>query len=44
MSLTNEDTIFPNAPPMMMPTARSSTLPRMINSLNSFIIERFLLP
>ena len=28
MSLTNEDIILPNAPPMMTPTARSTTLPR----------------
>src|SRR5690349_14004545 len=35
-SLTNEVTIFPNAPPMMIPTARSSTFPRIANVLNSF--------
>ena len=34
-SLTSELTIVPNAAPMMMPTAMSSTLPRMANSLNS---------
>ena len=26
-SATNDDTILPNAPPMTMPTARSTTLP-----------------
>src|ERR1700739_847445 len=35
MSCTREETIFPNAAPMMKPTARSITLPRMANSLNS---------
>ena len=34
-SFTSDDTIFPNAPPMMTPTARSMTLPRIANSLNS---------
>ncbi len=37
MSLTKESTIFPKAPPMMTPTARSITLPRTANALNSFI-------
>jgi hypothetical protein len=27
---------LPNAPPLMAPTARSSTLPRITNALNSF--------
>jgi hypothetical protein len=35
MSLTSELTTVPKAAPMMMPTARSSTLPLMANSLNS---------
>ena len=35
MSLTSELTIAPNAAPMTSPTARSTTLPRMANSLNS---------
>ena len=35
MSLTMEDTILPKAPPMITATARSSTLPRRANSLNS---------
>jgi hypothetical protein len=35
MSLTIESTIFEKAAPMMMPTARSITLPRMANDLNS---------
>jgi hypothetical protein len=30
----------PNAPPMMMPMARSSTLPRIANSLNSLNMAR----
>ncbi|MNC90501.1 hypothetical protein D3C83_66070 [compost metagenome] len=34
-SLTSESTILPNAAPMMMPTAISTTLPRIANSLNS---------
>src|SRR5262245_42888039 len=34
-SLTSEVTIVPNAAPMMTPTARSTTLPRMMNVLNS---------
>src|SRR6185503_14559505 len=36
MSLTREVTIVPNAAPMITPTARSTTLPRMMNVLNSF--------
>src|SRR5436190_554208 len=35
-SLTSEVTTFPNAAPMMTPTARSMTLPRAANCLNSF--------
>src|SRR5262245_44105892 len=35
-SFTADVTIFPNAPPMMIPIAMSRTLPRMANSLNSF--------
>src|SRR5712671_4631841 len=38
MSLTIEVTILPNAPPMMIPTAMSTTLPRIANSLNSLTI------
>jgi hypothetical protein len=38
ISLTKEDTILPKAP-MMTATARSSTLPRMTNALNSLSIE-----
>src|SRR2546425_402239 len=34
-SLTSEVTIVPNAAPMITPTARSTTLPRMTNVLNS---------
>ena len=36
MSATRDDTMVPNAPPMTTPTARSTTFPRMTNSLNSF--------
>lgn len=43
MSFTNDVTIRPNAAPMMMPTAISSTFPRMANSLNSFSMTDFLL-
>ncbi len=35
MSFTSELTMLPNAAPMMTPTARSATLPRNANSLNS---------
>ena len=35
-SLTRELTIAVKAPPMMIPTARSMTEPRLMNSLNSF--------
>src|SRR6185437_13758672 len=36
MSLTSDVTILPKAAPMMTPMARSTTLPRMANSRNSF--------
>src|SRR3954452_3764756 len=36
MSPTNEVTMAPNAAPMMTPTARSTTLPFIANSRNSF--------
>src|SRR5436190_23973863 len=36
MSLTMEVTILPKAPPIITPTARSTTLPFRANSLNSF--------
>jgi hypothetical protein len=35
ISATREVTIAPNATPMMTPTARSITLPRIANFLNS---------
>ena len=35
MSLTKDETILLNDPPITTPTARSTTLPRDINSLNS---------
>jgi hypothetical protein len=34
-SLTSDETILPNAAPMMMPTAMSTTLPRTAKALNS---------
>src|SRR5215217_2977105 len=34
-SSTSDLTMVPNAPPMMIPTARSSTLPRSAKALNS---------
>ena len=37
ISLQSEVTIAPNAPPMITPTAKSMTLPRLMNSLNSAI-------
>src|SRR6185295_2622527 len=37
-SLTSDETIFPNAPPMITPIAMSSTLPFIAKSLNSFSI------
>src|SRR5262245_35999161 len=36
ISLTSEVTMVPKAAPMITPTARSTTLPRMMNVLNSF--------
>jgi hypothetical protein len=39
ISSTNDDTIFPNAAPMITPTARSITLPRITNALKSFAID-----
>src|SRR5690606_4668743 len=36
MSFTKEATILPNAPPIITATARSTTLPLIANSLNSF--------
>src|SRR5271167_4733868 len=52
MSSTRDETIFPKATPMITPTARSKTLPRIANSLNSLstiysplqAVERFLRP
>src|SRR6185295_15344116 len=38
-SSTSDFTMVPNAPPMMIPTARSSTFPRMTKALNSLSIE-----
>src|SRR3954454_4996423 len=40
MSLTIEVTIAPKAAPMMTPTARSTTLPFIANSRNSFSIRK----
>ncbi len=37
MSLTKELTIVVKAPPTATPTARSTTEPRLINSMNSFL-------
>ena len=37
-SFTTEETIFPNAAPIIIPTARSITLPFIAKSLNSFIM------
>jgi hypothetical protein len=37
-SSTKLFTTVPKAPPMMIPTAMSTTLPRTANSLNSFIM------
>src|SRR6266446_479499 len=42
MSSTSDDTIFPKAAPIMIPTAMSSTLPRIANSLNSLSIADLL--
>src|SRR5580704_6108829 len=38
-SVTSEVTILPNAAPITMPIAKSSTFPRMMNSLNSLNID-----
>ena len=38
MSFTKESTIFPNAPPIMTPTARSMTLPLTAKALNYFMM------
>ena len=43
-SLTNEDTILPKAPPIMIPTAISTTFPRMAKSLNSDVMLILILP
>src|SRR5687768_8414074 len=43
-SLTRDVTIPPNAAPMITPMARSSTLPRIANSLNSLNIVLALFP
>src|SRR5881396_2424127 len=43
MSPTKDVMILPNAPPMMIPTAMSTTLPRIANSLNSLTIPMTLL-
>ena len=43
MSLTNDETILPNAAPMIIPIAMSSTLPRIMNFLNSSIMIATLL-
>src|SRR5690606_28459415 len=39
MSLTKEVTILLKAAPITTPTARSTTLPRMANALNSFSVR-----
>ena len=44
MSSTSEETMVPNAPPMMMPTAMSIMLPLTANSLNSLRMDMFCLP
>ena len=38
MSFTKESTILPKAPPIMTPTARSTTLPLTAKALNSFMM------
>ena len=38
ISFTSEVTIFPKAPPITTPIAKSTTLPFIANSLNSFHI------
>lgn len=42
MSVTKDETIFPNAAPMITPTARSKALPLTANSLNSLNIFKLL--
>src|SRR4029077_13112958 len=42
MSPTSEATMAPKAAPMMTPTARSTTLPFIANSRNSFSMVDFL--
>jgi hypothetical protein len=39
-SSTSDDTMAPNAAPMMTPMARSTTLPRSAKSLNSLNMAR----
>ncbi|MNN83028.1 hypothetical protein D3C81_2000320 [compost metagenome] len=41
MSPTNEETILPNAAPIMIPTAISTTFPLTAKALNSLIIPMF---
>src|ERR1700732_4079416 len=41
-SSTSDETILPKAAPMITPTAKSRTLPRMTNALNSFNMDRLL--
>ncbi|EJK89299.1 hypothetical protein UUU_39220 [Klebsiella pneumoniae subsp. pneumoniae DSM 30104 = JCM 1662 = NBRC 14940] len=36
ISATSDETILPNAAPMITPTAKSTTFPRIANSRNSF--------
>ena len=43
-SLTNDVTILPKAPPMMMPTAISTALPFRANSRNSLSMPITVLP
>src|SRR5712664_2306387 len=38
-SSTSDETVFPKAAPIITPTAKSMTLPRMANSLNSFSMD-----
>ena len=40
-SFTSEPTILPKAAPITTPTARSTTLPRIANSLNSVMKPMF---
>src|ERR1700681_144353 len=43
-SSTSEDTTFPKATPIITPTAKSTMLPRMANSLNSLSTGILLCP